>query len=706
MPKTVQISAEFVGLQGSLEKQIAAATRGQGLKIPLDTRNIVDFSNQLDRATQRVVTLGTAFTVLSTANRGIRELINSTVQVEKSLTSVNAIFRLTDDSLNKFSSSLFDISRETATSFNDVAKAATEFARQGLSVVETQKAVRAALLLSRDANIDVEESVKAITSATNSFNKEALSRIQIVNRLASVDAAFAVSSKDLAEALVRTGSAAADAGVNFNQFIGLVTAAQQVSQRGGSVIAGALNTIFTRVNRKDTLEALDSLGVAITDVRGQALPTIQVLQNFALAYDKMTGSIKNQAAELVGGVRQLNTLKATLQDLSQGENSVFQQVQRVISQSSNEIERRNAARNTTLAALGSQASTTGGQIASNIGNVGLAGAAKPIVSALINNPITQALNEANGSAETAGGQLAESVIKGFGSAIIFGLAPVVLKVLAQVGKQVVANVAGDIATITGLNSEEQKRAIIEQEINALYKAGGVALQDQLATMTSLAERAAYVRTLLGGVASAGGTSSSALAGELFSQGYRRTPRSAEGYLPYGAEASAIAAGVGGAPSSARPVYLGGFRRPDGMAERILPAIGHIDQPFRHDLRRLEAGVEILDPANPDPRHPFEILVDPVLGDIAVHPVPPDTRPRRLRRIAESVGQIVGAQRGCKGCAGQQRSEAEGFRHGLDSLDYGRLDRRPRASIQAKNCGIRPMVVVPGLPAPKPWSPRS
>ncbi len=145
-----------------------------------------------------------------------------------------------------------------------------------------------------------------------------------------------------------------------------MTAAQQVSQRGGSVIAGALNTIFTRINRKDTLDALDSLGIAITDVSGRALPTITVLQNFALAYDKMTGSIKNQAAELVGGVRQLNTLKATLKDLAT-QGSVFAQVQDVIAHNSNEIERRNAERNKTFAALGSQAATTGQQIGSNIG---------------------------------------------------------------------------------------------------------------------------------------------------------------------------------------------------------------------------------------------------------------------------------------------------------------------------------------------------
>ena len=101
--------------------------------------------------------------------------------------------------------------------------------------------------------------------------------------------------------------------------------------------------------------------------------------------------------------------------------------------------------------------------------------------------------------------------------------------------------------------------------------------------------------------------------------------------------------------------VGGAHR---MAEGVLPAIGHIGQPLGHDLRRLEIGVEILHAANADSRHPVEILVDPVLRHIAVHPMPPDARTRRLRGIAKAVGQIVGKRRTAKQGAGEQSGEAQ------------------------------------------------
>ena len=568
----VILNADIVFDQTKIQQRFAQLERNLKFRNPFDSLagSTRTFYGELDRATTRVVTLGTAFTVLATASRTLRRIVESTVLVEKSLSSVNAIFKLTTENLSKFSSGLFDISRETVTAFDKVAEAAQEFARQGLSVAETQKAVRAALLLSRDATLSVSESVRAITAATNSFNKEALSRMQIVNRLASADAAFAVSSKDLAEALVRTGSAAADAGVSFNEFIGLVTAAQQISQRGGSVIAGALNTIFTRINRRGTLEALDSLGVAITDVRGQALPTIDVLRNLATAYDKMTGSVKNQTAELVGGVRQLNTLKATLQDLS-SQSSVFAQVQEVIKRNTNEIERRNAARNQTLAAQGSQLGTTAQQIGSNIGNVGVGPALKSGLGFFLNNPITQALKEADGQAETAGGKAAEAFLRGFGSSVVYGLGPILLKILGSITRQVGGNLLQDVAAITGLNSVEKQRLAIETDIVAVYKAGGTALQQQLSQMTSLAEKAALVRGLMSGTGTMV-TPVSAIATQLQSEGYKRTrrvPGMAGGYIPFAEEMAAVNAGVGGAKAGSRPVLLNNFNFGGGKVGQIV-----------------------------------------------------------------------------------------------------------------------------------------
>ena len=296
---------------GELEKKLVL--RGPFGQI---TRDVKNFSSELDRANQRVITLGASFVVLSTAIRTLKDIVRSTIEVEKAFTDINAVFKLGAQDLDRFSKQLFNAARATSSSFENAALSAKEFSRQGLTATETIKRTTDALTLSRLANLDVAKSVDVLTSSINGFQKSALNSTEIVNKLATVDAKFAVSSADLAEGLSRAGAAASDAGVSFDQLIGLITAAQQTTARGGAVIGNALKSIFTKIERRDTIDAFESLGVQVRDVNGQVLSAIPLLQNFAKTYDTLNGSVKKQAAEMVGGIYQINILKAVLTDLA------------------------------------------------------------------------------------------------------------------------------------------------------------------------------------------------------------------------------------------------------------------------------------------------------------------------------------------------------------------------------------------------------
>ena len=87
--------------------------------------------------------------------------------------------------------------------------------------------------------------------------------------MAKVDAAFAVSTSDLAQAIRRVGSTAEDAGVGIDKLFAAVTSLQQTTARGGAVIGNSLKTIFTRVKRTAVIEQMRSLGIATKDATGQ-----------------------------------------------------------------------------------------------------------------------------------------------------------------------------------------------------------------------------------------------------------------------------------------------------------------------------------------------------------------------------------------------------------------------------------------------------
>ncbi len=530
-----------------------------------------NFSAEMERANQRVISLGASFAVLAASVRTFKGIVTSTIEVEKALTDINVVLKLSSQNFEKFGRDLFGIAQGTSQAFSKVADAAREFSRQGLSVSETLKRTKDAMILTRLASLDTSEAVDTLTATLNGFHKAALDSTQIVNKLATVDAAFAVSSRDLAEGLARTGSAAADAGVSFDELIGLITAAQQTTARGGAVIGNSLKTIFTRIERRDTIDAIESLGLAVRDAEGAVLPAIQVLKNFASSYDNLGNSVKKQAAELVGGVFQINILKALLGDLSNA-NGAFARSQDVAKNATDEAIKRNLLLNQTLAAQLDQLKAVGTQVGANIGK-GFTPPVKSLIGTIINNPVTDALRNA-GDPDTAGGEFAEKFLRGFGNAVVSTLGPLLVYGIGKIFQGTLSKVFRDFKDITGLNAQANRQAAIQERVVALYNSGDAALKAQILDMTRLVRTAGELEVIMRRALLANSKVESGLirVSSQIATGSTLDPRgrrAAEGYIPFAEESRAISAGVGGAPSGARPVLLPNFNFGGGKSGPIV-----------------------------------------------------------------------------------------------------------------------------------------
>ena len=297
-----------------------------------------EFQKSLDASTARVFAFGATTAVINSVSQSFKKLVSTTIEVEKKLIEINSIFQATDATFNKFRNSIFKVAKETGQSFNTVADGAAELARQGLSAAETAKRLKAALVLTRISGLDSAKSVKALTAAINGFASAGLSANQIVNKMVAVDTAFAVSTQDLAEAFSRAGSTAEDAGVNFNELLGLVTAVEQRTARGGAVIGNAFKSIFTRISRGSTIDKLKELGVEIDSTQ----TGIQKLNALSQALQNVSDpTIASQIKELAGGVFQINVVSAALKDLS-SDTSIFAKAAATASSATNEAFEKNA----------------------------------------------------------------------------------------------------------------------------------------------------------------------------------------------------------------------------------------------------------------------------------------------------------------------------------------------------------------------------
>jgi TP901 family phage tail tape measure protein len=423
------------------------------------TGQLGEFEKSLEASNARVIAFGASAGAIFAVQRALSETIKSAIDVEKSLTDINVILNLSSESLSKFGGSLFDIAKNTGNTFKSVAEAATELSRQGLGVEETLKRTQNALILTRLSGLGAADAVEALTATINGFSKEALNSSEIVNKFAAVDAAFAVSSADLAEAVKRVGSSASEAGVSLDQLIGIVTAAQQITARGGAVIGNSFKTIFTRLQRPKVLDDLEALGVATRDAQGNFLPLIGILQGLARSYDGLNSVQKASIAETVGGVFQINVLKAALSDLGK-EYSVYGRALQISNSATDEATSRNEQLNKTLSSLLNRTVANLTQAGAKIGGE----AFQPGIEKILNSLNSFLEDFSSKDTESVGAKIAQGIVTGLGS---FLSGPGILlagKALFVIFERLATFSADALKTILGLNSRAAEQAQIQKQI--------------------------------------------------------------------------------------------------------------------------------------------------------------------------------------------------------------------------------------------------
>ena len=450
-----------IGLASNkLERDILAQLqnierRGLRLNISRDnglgqiTGQVSQFERSLAAAEARVLSFTAAAGSLYLVGNAMRELFRATVDVEKSLADINTVFGRSSAGLQQFGNQLFNVARETSQSFATTAKAALEFSRQGLGVEETIKRTRDALILYRTTGLDIVSATEFMTAALNSFKDEVSDSTELINKLAAVDTAFAVSSADIAEGIKRFGAVAKDLNISLDESIGLITSLQATTSRGGAVIGNSLKSIGERIIRPETLKLLDDYRIATENSNGELLNGEQILKNLAKAQSELTASEKNNLVNKVASVYQANALRSLLRDLSK-ETNIYSQATERSANATNEATERNKQLNVTLDALLSRTGTTLKQLGSQIGEKSIGPFLKDVLGRF-----EGVFNESGSSdvGEQFGISIGKSIVSGLGSFIagpgLVAAGAILIRLTTALGK----NAFGAVRTLLQFGSE-------------------------------------------------------------------------------------------------------------------------------------------------------------------------------------------------------------------------------------------------------------
>jgi TP901 family phage tail tape measure protein len=581
----LRVPAVVTGLEASIQAQAKKA--GQNLKINLGTNaksieglsqplgritgKADQFTKSMEAANARVLAFGASVGVLSAVTRGFKELVTATIEVEKRLTAINSILGVSSNELDRFKKTIFDVARNTEQSFDTVSQAALELSRQGLKAEEVVQRLNDAMILSRLSGQGAAEAVAGLTAAINSFEKGTVTSTEVVNKFSAAAKSAAVSERDLAEAIKRAGSVASIAGVSFDELVGVVSAVQQKTARGGAVIGNSFKTIFTRIQSLDKLQTLQNLGAQVTDAQGEILSATQLIRNLAGAIKDLPEARQLQIAEQLVGKFQVAPFVAILQDYNE-EASTAIRLTEISQNAATDAYERNAALNKTLSAAINEATVNLKELSETLGKIGITDSLRNILG-FFNKLVSglQTILEGEG----LGSDFARGIVKGIGNVIsgpglaIFGAIIAKLTIdLARFG-------VGSLQTFFGLNKAAKEQATLQGQI-ASTLLGNKGIQQQIlaienSTLSTEQKRAAQTKFFTTALNEQLRimTQMQAIAGRIAPAVGRGTRgargRAAEGFIPnfdavrgYGSEQSAIRRGVGGAPPSARAVTIPNF----------------------------------------------------------------------------------------------------------------------------------------------------
>jgi TP901 family phage tail tape measure protein len=456
-------------------------------------RGADEFTKSMEAANARILAFGASMAIINGVADAFKGMVRNMVEVEKAMADINVVMGLSTQNLDKFGDGLFKVAKEAGAAFNVAAQAATEYARQGLSVEESLKRTKDALILTRLTGMDSAEAVKALTAAMNTYGSQIKDTTQLVSKFAAVDVKFAVSAEDFAQAISRAGQSALSAGVDIDEFVGIVTAAQQKTARGGAVIGNSLKTIFTRIGRTDTLNQLENLGIAVRDIEGNVLGAKTILSDLANTFDTLSAAQKAQIAQTVGGVFQINILKAVLSDAAK-QNGILAEASKISAAATDESIQKNEQLRNTMSAMATETGLAIKQVSAQIGEIMLAPGMEKILNTV--KSLAEGIGGALGDGESAGGKFATGLLKGIGNVLtgpgLVMLTAVFFKLLGQAAKFTKES----LTSLVGTTSEAQKQKAIQTSLVTLFGQNAALNKEMLRTDISRTEKEKIILGLL------------------------------------------------------------------------------------------------------------------------------------------------------------------------------------------------------------------
>jgi TP901 family phage tail tape measure protein len=233
--------------------------------------------------------------------------------------SMVKIAQLTDTNVSgafqQFGRQITELSTKWGVASNKLADLQRKLVQTGLKAGEMKQVLDAlAKTMLAPAFENVDQTLEGTIAMMSQFKIPASEVEKALSSMNVVAAKFAVESQDLITAIRISGGAFAtmSRGVSegrdaLNEFMAIFTSVRGSTRESAESIATGLRTIFTRLERPESIFMLKQLGVELLDLEGKFIGPYKAIEKISAAMEKMDPRDTRfaQIAETLGGYRQI-----------------------------------------------------------------------------------------------------------------------------------------------------------------------------------------------------------------------------------------------------------------------------------------------------------------------------------------------------------------------------------------------------------------
>jgi TP901 family phage tail tape measure protein len=293
---------------------------------------IENFGRQAGLAIRRFAAFTTVTSVFYGLARSVQSGLSAFIEFDRQLVRISQVTGDSLSSIKNLSNSITSLSQLYGVSSEKLAEVAVVLAQAGLSAKETQQSLASLAKTTLAPSFDnINDTVEGSIALMRQFGIQSNQLEQALGSVNAVAAKFAVEAGDIIAAIQRTGGvfAAASKGVSegtdaLNEFISVFTSVRATTRESAETIATGLRTIFTRIQRGGTIEALKDFGISLTDVEGKFVGAYKAVELLSTGLSKLDPRDLrfSQIVEELGGFRQIGKVIPLIQQFATAQDAL------------------------------------------------------------------------------------------------------------------------------------------------------------------------------------------------------------------------------------------------------------------------------------------------------------------------------------------------------------------------------------------------